>query len=149
MHNSMRRFTSLLFYDHPVELEPCGNDDFLGNVLDMFHNRFTYKVPQDECAYRSCHSAGSTNRVLSGLNARLHLLFRATFPRSLAPQLLSQLIAKYEAKGFPHQVLSKMSFKVSSKYKIAVQNNRGAHVNLQCPSGRRVCDHLPLQETNK
>ena len=113
---AFQRFLSMNFYDPPVELEPCGNDDLVGYRLDFLRNQCLYVVPTESYEFRSSKSAGSTSRNLSGLNARLHLLYRGTFPRSLAPTLVSQLLEGYSKKGFDPAILRRMAFKVSLRY---------------------------------
>ena len=111
-----QRFLSMNFYDHPVELEPCGNDILVGYQLDFLRNHCLYVVPTKTFEFRSSRSAGSISRTLSGLNARLHLLHRGTYPRDQAPRLVKLLLAGYEQNGFDINILRRMAFKVSLRY---------------------------------
>jgi hypothetical protein len=115
-HAAYQRFMSMDFYDPPVELEPCGNNVLLGYELDFYQFTCKYVVPTETYEFRSAHSAGSIHRTLSGLTARLHLLYRGTYPRSLAASLVKELLAGYVRSGFDRQILRKISFRVSSMY---------------------------------
>ena len=115
-HSAYRMFLDKMFYQFPVELEDCGNQEFLGYVINIEEKCISFKVPQEAHAYRSCRSAGTMDKVLSGLTARLHLLYRGTFPRSNAKALIQELLGHYEQKGFPRFVLSRIAFKVSARY---------------------------------
>ena len=117
LHSAYKIFTDLNFYCHPIELENCGNNDFLGNTIYLDKGVCEFIVPEHKYFYRSPRSAGSDARVLSGLQARLHLLFRGTFPRSRAKPLLEKLLDKYEQQGFCRQLLHKLAFKISARYK--------------------------------
>ena len=114
--NSYNRFLDFLFYQYPVELEDCGNDIFLGYTIDMKQLSMAYVIPEESHAYRSIRSAGTTTKVLSGLTARLHLLYRGTFPSCNRLPLAKILIQKYEDRGFPKNILTSMLFKVTCKY---------------------------------
>jgi len=114
--SSYKRFTSLQFYEDPVELEACGTDEFLGYQLDFANCTCLYKIPDGPYHYRSTRSAGSAHRILSGLQARIHLLYRGTFPRTEAPRLLNELLENYVARGFTMQQLRSVSFRISAAY---------------------------------
>ena len=114
--NSYNRFLDFLFYQYPVELEDCGNNIFLGYTIDMEQLSMAYVIPEESHAYRSIRSAGTTAKVLSGLTARLRLLYRGTFPSCNRLPLAKILIQKYEDKGFPKSILTSMLFKVTCKY---------------------------------
>lgn len=109
-------FSNLEFYDSPIELEPVGSLELLGYNVDVAAGKCEYIVPAHPFCYRSPRSAGSTSRILSGLQARLHLLYRGTFPRSLSRQLVSQLLAGYESKGFDPVTLRRIALRVSCRY---------------------------------
>ena len=114
---SFRRFLSPLFYEFPIELEDCGNDVFLGYKIDLSANECTWIVPEEPHAYRSVKSAGTVSRLLSGLQARLHLLYRGTFPRALAAPLVKKLLQHYVDQGFQTEDLHRVAFRVSSIYR--------------------------------
>lgn len=109
-------FTDLLFYEAPVELENCGDNVLLGYEISLHDRTCLYKVPQQSYFYRSPRSAGSTERILSGLGARLHLLYRGTYPKQRCAELLRQLLQGYQDQGFSISELRKISFKVSAQY---------------------------------
>ena len=111
------RFLNKLFYKFPVELEDCGNNKFLGYCLDFHKGHIWFDVPTEKHAYRSIRSAGTTDKVLSGLTARLHLLHRGTHPKELAKPLISQLLENYEQHGFPKNILTRIAFKVGIQYR--------------------------------
>ena len=113
---AIQRFLSMNFYDSPVELEPCGNNNLVGYELDFVHNRCLYLVPTESYEFRSSKSAGSTSRNLSGLNARLHLLYRGTFPKTEVPQLVDKLLQGYVRNGLDISTLKQMAFRVSLRY---------------------------------
>ena len=114
--SSYKRFTSLSFYEDPVELEACGNDEILGCQLDFENCTCLCKIPDGPYHYRSTRSAGSITWILSGLQARVHLLYRGTFPRTEAPRLLNELLENYVARGFAIQQLRSVSFRISAAY---------------------------------
>ena len=61
-------------------------------------------------------SAGTPTKVLSGLQARLHLLYRGTFPKDRCKGLVEQLLSGYEKQGFDRKLLQRIAFKVSVQY---------------------------------
>jgi hypothetical protein len=110
------RFCNLLFYEAPIELENCGDNVLLGYRIDLTTKTCHYVVPEQAYFYRSPRSAGTTRRILSGLNARLHLLYRGTFPRTEARNLVSQLFHGYVQQGFHLDILKRIAFKINSRY---------------------------------
>ena len=110
------RFLNQLFYQYPVELEDCGDKKFLGYELDIEAGTLLYVVPKDGFSYRDVRSAGSAAKILSGLHARLYLLYRGTFPHTKAKQLVEQLLQGYQDQGFPRATLQRIAFKVSTRY---------------------------------
>ena len=114
--NGFRKFLDLDFYDPPVELEPCGDNKFLGYELDLLHGTCKYVVPKESFHYRSPRSAGTPSRILSGFQARLHLLYRGTFPSQEVKPLIEELVQGYLNQGFARPQLSSMIFRVSSRY---------------------------------
>ena len=113
------RFKLLLnmeFYVLPIELEQCGHNILLGFEINMQQLQILFVPPQFQHEYRSPRSAGSTQRILSGLGARLHILHRGTFPRSNIPELVNKLFNVYVLKGFHISTLRKIGFKVAAKF---------------------------------
>ena len=100
-----------------MELEDCGNNEFLGYCLDFQKGHIWFDVPAEKHAYRSARSAGTMDKVLSGLTARLHLLHRGTHPKELAKPLTSQLLENYEQNGFPKNILTRIAFRVGIQYR--------------------------------
>ena len=83
-----------------MELEPCGNDLYLGFRLDIRHRSVRYVIPSHMGQYRSPRSAGTLRLRLSGFRARLHILFQGTWPKNAALESAHALLNMYEKKGF-------------------------------------------------
>ena len=115
----VQQLVSLEFYKLPIELENCGNKIILGCEYDQVNKTCKYVPPEHAFQYRSVYSAGTKSRALCGFQARLHLLYRYTYPRSLAYELVKQLKLGYLRKGFTHQDLNVLVRKVAHKYRIA------------------------------
>ena len=86
--------------------------NLLGFEINMQQLQILFMPPQFQHEYRSPRSAGSTQRILSGLGARLHILQRGTFPRSKVPELVNKLFNGYVLKGFHNSTLRKIGFKL-------------------------------------
>ena len=114
---SFERFCNLLFYQSPIELEDCGDNVLLGYEISLTSRYCRYVVPKFNYDFRSIRSAGSTSRILSGLNARLHLLYRGTFPKSDSHKLVSLLLQGYVRQGFSLEVVKRAAFKICNKYR--------------------------------
>ena len=115
----LTRFKTLLdleFYRLPIELEQCGHAVLLGFTIDMRQLEILYVPPAFSRQYRSSRSAGSNQRVLSGLGARLHILHKGTFPKEKIPGRVAMLLAGYKKKGFSFPLLRKISYKVASRF---------------------------------
>ena len=109
------RFLSLLFYRSPIELENCGNKIILGGEYNIKDRTCLYVPPPNSYQYRSSLTAGTQNRALSGYRARLHLLYRYTFPKNKANSLAHCLMQGYIQKGFPKTELCKIPKQVALK----------------------------------
>jgi hypothetical protein len=125
--SSFQRFLDPFFYQHPVELEPCGDMFFLGYLLDFDKAECLFRVPSQTHEYRSTRSAGSTRRCLSGFTARLFLLHRGTYPRSRIPPLVKIMIGHYVHHGFPPMLLHALASKVAR----SIHRHSNAHRPLQ------------------
>jgi hypothetical protein len=111
---AVQRFLHPLFYVSPVELESCGNNILLG--YSIHKDKVLYEVPTNSFCYRSARSAGSKKIVLSGLQARLHLLHRGTFPKKHCPALVSQILGMYQLQGFHMSLLQRIADRVAIRY---------------------------------
>lgn len=80
-----QRFLQVLkhehFYGYPVELETVDTQELLGFQVESAQRTVLYKQP-DRSQLRTPASAGSDRLSLSGLQSRLTLIFRYTFPES-------------------------------------------------------------------
>ena len=114
---SFERFCNLLFYQSPIELEDCGDNILLGYEISLTSRYCRYVVPKFNYDFRSIRSAGGTSRILSGLNARLHLLYRGTSPKSDSHKLVSLLLQGYVRQGFSLEVVKRAAFKICTKYR--------------------------------
>ena len=114
---SIARFIRQDFYKSPVELEDCGDDKFLGFRLNVMESKMTFVVPEDGYAYRNVRSAGTIQKILSGLQARLHLIHRGTFPKSDISSSVNQLLQGYEKQGFDIKVLRRIAFRTAGKFR--------------------------------
>ena len=109
------RFLDALFYEYPVQLEDCGNNKFLGYLLDMEAGTMIFDIPTEPFFYRSIRSAGTQRRILSGLGARLFLLYRGTYPAHLAPAIAATMIQRYVDQGFTARLLHAIHHQVRCK----------------------------------
>ena len=111
-----RELLDLLFYRYPIELEPCGDSVLLGFEIDYNARTCLYRCPQFQHQYRSPHSAGTLRRQLSGFVARLHILFRGTFPAHRRVPLALSLCEGYISKGFTMRELWPSVRRVQQRY---------------------------------
>jgi hypothetical protein len=111
-----KNLLNLEFYKHPVELESCNSDVYLGFTLNVPERTLLYIIPPHAGQYRSFQSAGSLHLKLSGLRSRLHLLFAGTYPKSAAPPIAKILVSQYVAKGFPKAETSAIYARVRTKF---------------------------------
>ena len=117
------RFLSLLFYRSPIELESCGNQIILGCKYDTVNRTCLYVPPEHAYQYRSILTAGTPSRALSGFRARLHLLYRYTYPRSKAIGIAQILMNGYINKGFSKPSLQKIHKQVHFKFRAGISSH--------------------------
>ena len=112
-----RIITDLNFYKHPVELEPVGDNHFLGFNISIDPPSIQYIQPTENWQFRSLASAGPANVNLSGFESRLHAVFRYTWPRNLVYQSVSLLRQAYFTRGFLLNVLNPIILKVARSHR--------------------------------
>ena len=115
-----RILTELLFYGFPVELEKEPAMDFLGFRIDTVQGTVTYIQPSQPWQFRSIRSAGTIQSLLAGLNSRIHLIGRHTYPKAMINKSTQELLQIYQSVGYNYDDLLRSTSKVRKLYKIDV-----------------------------
>ena len=104
-----QQYTDLLFYKPPVELEPVGDNHFLGFNICPFSRQARYILPTQQWQLRNPHGAGTTSTLYSGFRSRVVSIVRFTWPQQYIWTDVMRLISFYTSFGYQHETLCELA----------------------------------------
>ena len=109
------------FYNPPISLEQCEvQDEYLGSKLFLSQGILNsmYVVRIESWRYPHSGSAGTNNRLTTGLHSRLHAAYKLSWPRHLPVKAVSQLSSLYIKLGHNKAFVDKIVNKFKAKHKL-------------------------------
>ena len=109
------------FYIPPISLEQCEvQDEYLGCRLFLSQGvlQSLYVVRKESWRYPHSGSAGTNNRLTTGLHSRLHAAYKLSFPKQLQVKAIHQLISLYIKLGHNRAFVTKIVNKFKAKHKL-------------------------------
>ena len=109
------------FYNPPISLEQCEvQDEYLGCRLFLSQGILNslYVVRTESWRYPHSASAGTNNRLTTGLHSRLHAAHKLSWPKHLQVKAVNQLTSLYIKLGHNKAYVNKIVNKFKAKYKL-------------------------------